>query len=82
MNADGTAWHQRVADTRFLSCPDADTRHRPHLIIHDVLQCWPEPATLITAGGDKVYFGIYKGAATPSAVRTPTKSTRPVSLED
>ena len=51
MNAGGTAWHQHGADTRFLSCPDADTRHRPHLIIHDALQGWPVPATLSAAGG-------------------------------
>jgi hypothetical protein len=40
MNAGGTASHQHGADTRFLSCPDVDTRHRPHLIIH-ALQRWP-----------------------------------------
>ena len=35
INAGGTAWHQDGADTPFLSCPNADTRHRPHLIIHE-----------------------------------------------
>ncbi len=49
MTAGGTAWYQHGADTRFLSCPDADTRYRPHLIIHDAPQWWPVPATLSAA---------------------------------
>ena len=60
MNAGGTAWHQHGADTRFLSCPDADTRHRPQLIIHHALQWRPVPATVSAAGGHDVYFGVEK----------------------
>ena len=45
MNADETAWYQHGADTRFLSCPDADTRHRPRLIIHYALQWRPRRRT-------------------------------------